>query len=97
MTDAAQNYAMEYVPTLRERFWRKAGFHFHLGDEPPDVDLLKGWMQTRMGVNLSWPDRLRILLTGKFRFTLTSHTDTESPSVIKNRFDWEIIAPGDKR
>lgn len=97
MTDETQGFAMEYVPSLRERFWRKMGFHFHLGDEPPDVDLLKGWMQTRMGINLTFLDRVRILFTGKLRLTLTSHTDTESPSVIKNRFDWEIIPPGDKR
>lgn len=93
--EQAQNFAMEYVPTLMERFWRKLGFHYHLGDEPTDTDLLKGWMRTDAGFNFTFTDRLRLLLTGKLRVTLIQHTDTESPSVIKNRVDWRIVAPGD--
>lgn len=33
MTDT-QNLALHYVPTLAERFWRKLGYHYHLGEEP---------------------------------------------------------------
>ena len=97
MSDATEGYAVEYIPTLAERFWRWAGFHYHLGDEPPDADLLKGWMQTTTGFRFAWSDRLRLLLTGRLVITITSHTDTDTPAVIKNRMDWRILYPNERR
>lgn len=83
------------APTLRQKFWRACGFRYHLGDDPPDSDLLQGWMRTDMGMNFSWLDRLRILLTGRLRISSIVHFDTPSPAVCKSRMDWYILAPGD--
>lgn len=94
MADTTNTQAFYRAPTPRERFWRWAGFNYHPGDDPPDADLLPGWMRTTTGFNFTLGDRLRILLTGKLRISLIQHTDTPSPSVIKNRTDWHIIAPG---
>ena len=83
------------VPTLTERFWKAVGFHYHLGDEPPDADLLPGWMRTDMSLDFGWSDRLRLLLTGRLRISSIVHFDTPSPEVCKSRMDWRILAPGD--
>lgn len=88
---------MVYTPTRRERFWRKLGFRHHLGDEPAGTDGMPGWVDTTTTFDFSLADRLRLLLTGRLRITVISHTDTPSPMVIKNRVDWQIFAPGKPR
>ncbi len=96
MTDeTAGNYAVIYVPTLRERLWRRVGFRFHLGDEPEGTETFPGWMRTNIRLDFGWLDRLRLLLTGRLRVTLSSHFDALSPAVVKSRLDWTIAAPGD--
>ncbi len=89
------NSAMIHVPTLRERFWRALGFRYHLGDEPDGVDKMTGWMQTRSRIDFSFPDRLRLLLTGRLSIVLTQHTDAEVVTCL-NRFDFQIKAPGER-
>src|ERR1700678_644925 len=84
---------VEYTPTFKEKFWRRLGFQFHLGEEPKDVDNLPGWMQSRIRFNFSWSDRFRLLLTGKLSVHLTSYFDTPAPSIVKNRTDFNIIPP----
>lgn len=101
MTDAADNtkggcFASVYVPTMREKFWRALGFRYHLGDEPPNAESLEGWSQTVVHFNFDLPDRLRLLLTGKIKITVTSAYDAPSPSIIKNRTDFRIIEPWGK-
>jgi hypothetical protein len=96
MTDAIQNGYMEYKPSLRERFWSKLGFHFHLGEHEPD-EAWQGWIKTESGIHLDWRDRLRLLISGHLRLHHTIHTDTPSPTKMHTRFDWEIIAPGARR
>jgi hypothetical protein len=93
MTDAPQNLSMEYIPTLSERFWRKLGYRFHLGDEPEGVDTLPGWTCTEIGLNFGMADRLRLMLTGKLRLRSILMTDTPSATICKNRLDWRIIPP----
>lgn len=88
--------ALEYRPTLRERFWRSLGFRWHSNDEPDGVDGMPGWMCARVRFHLSRADRLRLLLTGRLTINLISHTDQPSPDVVKNRLDWQIHAPGDR-
>lgn len=95
MTDLSQNQALYAVPTLRVRFWRAIGFRYHHGDDPPDADLLPGWMRTDLRINFSLSDRLRLMLTGKLRISSIVHFDTPSPDVCKSRMDWRILAPGD--
>ncbi len=97
MVDHGGNFAMEYQPTLAERFWRKIGFQYHLGNEPEDVDAMLGWQCTVTRLELSFLDRLRLLTTGRIILKTVQHTDTPSPEVIKTRFDWHILPPGQKR
>ena len=48
-----EGYYVEYRPTARERFWRKMGYRFHLGEQEPggptEGKCWSGWMQTRRG------------------------------------------------
>lgn len=90
-----RNEALALAPTLRQRFWRALGFRYHLGDTPPDADLLPGWMRTDSGLIFSFGDRLRILISGRLRTSTIVHMDTPSPAVCKTRLDWQILPPGD--
>jgi hypothetical protein len=92
----AQDQCYYALPTLSERFWRWAGFRYHLGDEPEGADAMVGWMRTDMRLHFGWPDRLRLLFTGKLFVASIVHSDTPSPSVCKSRIDWRIFAPGEK-
>ena len=94
---ASANGCFYNEPTLMERFWRKVGFHYHLGDEPQGAESLPGWSQTNQYFHFGWSDRLRLLISGRLLVKLTMSTDTPSPSVCKNRMDWMIYAPGQKR
>lgn len=104
MTDQAQDtqkqtgraYYSVYVPTLRERFWRAAGFRYHHGDDPPDIEALTGWMKTDIRIHFDFMDRLRLLLTGKLFVASVVHIDTPSPTICKSRVDFMIYAPGDR-
>ena len=94
MTDATEPTAMYAAPTLGQRFWRRAGYAYHLGDEPEGADLLPGWIRTDMHLHFGWADRLRLLLTGKLFVASIVSTDTPSPTVCKSRLDWLIVSPG---
>lgn len=103
MTDQAQDeqeptkhaYYSVPMPTLRQRFWRAAGFHYHRGDDPPDIETLSGWMKTDIRIHFGFTDRLRLLLTGKLFVASVVHMDTPSPMICKSRADFLIYAPGD--
>lgn len=94
-SETHHGYAMIYVPTRMERFWRAMGFRFHHGEEPEGVDELPGWMRSEIGLNFSFSDRLRLLLTGRLRLTMTQYTSVQC-DVAKNRLDWSIKAPGER-
>jgi len=93
MTDAT-NGVYTFKPTLKQRFWRALGFHFHLGEEPEGIDRLPGWMKTEISLNFGWIDRLRLLMTGRLRVHSTVYFDTPSPMVCKSRVDWHALPPG---
>lgn len=95
MTDDTQAFYQEYRPSLRERFWRKMGFRFHLGDDGKDTTAFQGRMKTRTRFRFCWSDRLRLLLTGRLEVTISNDIDTPSPDKIHTRMDWQIKAPGD--
>lgn len=95
MTDATENQACCAMPTRRERFWRWAGFRYHLGDEPEGADLLPGWMKTDMHLHFCWRDRLRLLISGKLFVASIVSSDTPSPMVCKSRMDWRILSPSE--
>lgn len=91
----AQSEAMYHVPTMRERAWRWLGFRYHLGKEPEGIDGMQGWMCTDSRLDFCWSDRLRLLLTGRLRLRLIQHTTVQVEGT-KNRFDWHILAPGER-
>lgn len=91
----AVDQALTRIPTLRERFWRAVGFHYHHGDEPEGTETLQGWSYTNVRFQFGWPDRLRLLLTGRLKVVVVSHFDAPSPDIVKNRIDWLIAAPGE--
>lgn len=89
--------AFFHVLTRRERFWRWMGFTYHLGEFPPEADVMPGWMRTDSTLNFGLADRLRLLLTGKLYTSTQLHFDTPSPALVHTRFDWRIFAPGEKQ
>lgn len=92
----ATDGAYHLVPTLRQRFWRKLGFRYHLGEEPEGTETMIGWMRTDCRIHFGWADRLRLLVSGTLKFSTIVHHDTPSASVCKTRLDWQIVAPGDR-
>lgn len=91
-----ENYASVHVPTLRERFWRKLGFRYHLGDEPDGIEKLTGWMRTDIRLHFSIADRLRLLISGHLFVASIVHTDTPAASICKSRVDYRIEDPARK-
>jgi hypothetical protein len=84
-----------YTPTLAQKMWRLLGFRYHLGEEPEGADNMQGWMCTETRLNFGLADRVRLLLTGRLHMRLVQHTTVQVENT-KNRFDWQILAPGDR-
>lgn len=99
MSETSGEFAIVYVPTRRERFWRWIGFRYHLGQLPnPDVEEpLQGWMQNTCFFRFDLKDRLRLLVTGRLKVVVTFDLDVPSPDKIRTRMDWQILAPGEPR
>lgn len=89
----AKNGYVTYSPTLAERIWRRLGFRYHIGEEPEDIEQLKGWMCTETRMRFGFADRLRLLLSGRLHIRLVQHLPVEC-EFSKNCVDWEIKAPG---
>lgn len=90
-----KNGATHHVPTLRERAARWLGYRYHLGDEPEGIEALTGWQCTETRLHFGWADRLRLLFSGRLHMKLVQHTSCQVETT-KNRFDWQILAPGDR-
>lgn len=88
-------YGVAYAPSLPERLWRALGYRYHHGDEPDGIDALEGWMCTETRMQFSFPDRLRLLLTGRLHLRLVQHLPVRC-DFSRNRLDWEIKRPGAK-
>lgn len=88
-----ENSAFIHIPTPRERFWRKLGFRYHMGDEPEGIETLTGWMRTDIRLHFSLADRLRLLISGRLVVASIVHTDTPSASICKSRVDYRIEDP----
>jgi hypothetical protein len=95
VTARVENGMMEYVPTWRERAWRRLGFRYHLGDEPPEVDGLPGWMCTETRMRFGAADRVRLLLTGRLHIRLVQYLPVQC-DYAKSRLDYQINAPGER-
>lgn len=91
----AENGAMYNVPTLRERAARRLGYRYHLGQEPDGIDALDWWQCTEARMHFGVADRLRLLFSGRLHIKLVQHMNVQVETT-KNRFDWQILAPGDR-
>lgn len=87
--------AYYHTPTRRQRFWRWAGFCYHLGPDTAGPNL-QGWLQTYSHFKFDFSDRLRLLLTGRLVVKTTIYMDSPTPMATNTRMDWEIKAPGEK-
>ena len=88
MTDGA----MYHRPTMLERFWRSIGFRYHLVDLPDDLEPSRGWMMTRVHLDFSLADRLRLLLTGRLRLDIRQAPNVAVDDCI-SAASWRIAAP----
>ncbi len=52
-------------------------------------------MCTDSRLHFCWADRLRLLLSGRLHMRLVQYTTVQVEGT-KNRFDWHIIAPGER-
>lgn len=93
-SDAAEtmNFASIYRPTFAERVAKRLGFNFRLGEEPDGVDAYPGWARTELRLDFSLMDRLRLLVTGRLRVSLTHYTDKQFDT-MKTRTDLRFPAP----
>lgn len=94
--EAVQNGAFYHATTLRERMWRRLGYRYHLGRDPDGIEGMSGWMVTETRLHFGLADRLRLLFSGRLYMRLTQHTTVQVEGT-KNRFDWQIIPPGETR
>ena len=86
--------AMYKKPTLFQRLTRRLGYRYHLGDDPENVDALKGWMTTETRLQFDFMDRIRLLTSGRLHIKLVQHTP-EEVEFSRNRLDWRILPPGE--
>lgn len=97
MSDEAQNAScMEYRPTFAERFWRKAGYRYHLQELPDEADGMPGWAMTHVNLTLSFTDRLRLLISGRMRLDVRQAM-SESVTTVISATSVEIVRPGAAR
>jgi hypothetical protein len=98
---STEGFAATYRPSLATRIWRRLGFRYHLGAEDPRdekaVDKAAGWMRNETYFNFNLTDRLRLLISGRFKVILTQHIDVPSPDKVVTRVDWMIYHPGERR
>lgn len=93
MTENA--FAMEYRPSLSERFWRALGWRYHFVDLPetPEVEKMPGWAMTHVRLSLSFGDRLRLLFTGRVRLDIRQKLSSEVMDIV-SAASIEIYPPG---
>lgn len=94
MSDTTQNGYMVYCPTLAERCWRKAGWHYQLQDLPDDAPT-EGWAMTHVRLNLSFVDRLRLLMTGRLCLDVRQAFNTPVDTVV-SATSLQILHPGEQ-
>lgn len=87
-----QSFICEHKPTLRERFFRRLGYKFTLGEEPENIDGMPGWAKTKVRFQFNLADRLRLLTSGSLTVELTHYTDKPF-DVMKTRTDYQIMPP----
>jgi hypothetical protein len=91
-SERVENGFVAFKPTLGQRAWRCLGYRYHLGEEPEGTDGLR-WLRTDVRLHFSLLDRLRLVLTGRLKVSLTTHAD-DTLSECKTRTDWIIDHPG---
>ena len=88
-------FAMVYVPTVAERFWRNMGYRRYPSELPEDARAMPGWAMTNIHLSVSFADRVRLLLSGKIRIDC-EHAMSESVDTVITASSVTIMRPGEK-
>lgn len=95
MMQDEMNFAMEYKPSIWERFWRGMGYRHHLNELPDDPEL-PGWLMNEAYIHFGWLDRFRLLLTGRLYLTTRMATNV-SVEHASSALSFRIGYPGERR
>jgi len=88
-------FCMEYVPTFADRFWRTMGFRRYPAELPEETSTMPGWARTDIHLNISFGDRLRLLLSGKIRIDC-QHAMSERVDTVITASSVTIMRPGEQ-
>jgi hypothetical protein len=82
-----------YTPTFAERFWRVMGYRSHRPEMSETGEQLPFWIMTNVRLNVSFLDRIRLLISGKAIVRVEVRTDaavarTESASSFEVERPW---------
>jgi hypothetical protein len=88
-------FAAEYWPTFMQRTWRRLGWRYQMVDLPetPEVEHMPGWAMTRVLLDFSLGDRLRLLLTGRVRLDIRQKLSADVADIV-SATSIEILPPG---
>ena len=97
MTNTATDGAFEYIHTFWDKVLSRLGYRMNHEDEPPTLDPKKhvGRMHTVAEFSFRWPDRLRLLLTGRLKVEITHYTTQQIDESV-NSVSYRIFAPGEQ-
>lgn len=95
MTAPVNSFAMASRPTFMQRAWRRLGWRYHLVDLPetPEVERMPGWAMTRVRLEFSFGDRIRLLLTGRVRLDIRQKLSADVADIV-SAASIEILPPG---
>lgn len=92
---APNAFAMVHRPTFMQRAWRRLGWRYHMVDLPetPEVERMPSWAMTRVRLQFSVGDRLRLLFTGRVRLDIRQKMSAVVADIV-SATSIEILPPG---
>lgn len=95
MSAPVNSFAVAYRPTFMQRAWRRLGWRYHMVDLPetPEVERMLGWAMTRVRLEFSFGDRIRLLLTGRVRLDIRQKMSADVADIV-SATSIEILPPG---
>ena len=95
MSTPENSFAMVQRQTFMQRAWRRLGWRYHMVDLPetPEVDRMPGWAMTRVRLQFSVADRMRLLFTGRVRLDIRQKMSADVADIV-SATSIEILPPG---
>ena len=95
MSTPENSFAMVQRQTFMQRAWRRLGWRYHMVDLPetPEVDRMPGWAMTRVRLQFSVADRMRLLFTGRVRLDIRQKMSADVAEIV-SAASIEILPPG---